>query len=269
MKHSLKKDLKKYKVKDYISSNESFNLFLDKQTDIVWTEVGRNHQHEKYYKSVNYIPHHKSKGLLGFIYTFSQRIMFSFKLFFLNKYLNQNSVVVDYGSGDGEFSGYLNKRGFNIIAYDPLTANNHLEVSDNQADMFMFWHVLEHLPDIDDVIFKTTKKLKKNGLVVIAVPNRNSLDAQIFNKHWAAWDVPRHLYHFNNKSLIKYMSKHNFRLLSKHPLILDSFYISYLSLKNKGSMFLWGPCLLIGFLSNFLALFTSNYSSSFYVFSKD
>ena len=103
----------------------------------------------------------------------------------------------------------------------------------------------------------------------MAVPNRDSYDSKVYKKYWAAWDVPRHLYHFNHISLIDFMKNNGFSLISKHPLFLDSYYISYLSSKNKNSFFPWINSLIIGTISNILGAITSKYSSSFYVFEKD
>ena len=102
----------------------------------------------------------------------------------------------------------------------------------------------------------------------MAVPNRDSFDSKVYKKYWAAWDVPRHLYHFNHKSLIDFMKNNGFSLISKHPLFLDSYYISYLSSKYKNSFFPWINSLIIGTISNILGVITSKYSSSFYVFKK-
>ena len=103
----------------------------------------------------------------------------------------------------------------------------------------------------------------------MAVPNRDSFDSKVYKKYWAAWDVPRHLYHFNHKSLIDFMKNNGFSLISKHPLFLDSYYISFLSSKYKNSFFPWINSLIIGTISNILGVITSKYSSSFYVFKKD
>ena len=140
---------------------------------------------------------------------------------------------------------------------------------DNQYDTIMLWHVLEHISDIEAGIFTLRKKLKNDGAIVVAVPNRDSFDSKVYNKYWAAWDVPRHLYHFNHKSLIDFMKNNGFSLISKHPLFLDSYYISYLSSKYKNSFFPWINSLIIGTISNILGVITSKYSSSFYVFKKD
>ena len=142
------------------------------------------------------------------------------------------------------------------------------QYTDFQADMLMMWHVLEHIPDLKKVFPKILERVNKNGFLVIALPNRDCFDAKYYKNYWAAWDVPRHLYHFNHKSLVKLMKNYSLSLISKKPLFLDAFYVSYLSEKNKKSYFPWISAIIIGLLSNILALFSSNYSSSVYVFKR-
>ena len=267
MKQSLKKDRIVLRTKDYVASNEYFSLFLDNKTNIVWTDVAEDHNHSKYYENENYLPHNKKKGLLSFFYKLSQNIMFFYKLKVLQKILQPSSIVLDYGSGDGHFAEFLKKQKINIQVYDPIVNKpKSSQVAENQYDMIMMWHVLEHIPDINETIIALEKKLKHNGALVVAVPNRDSLDSKVYREHLAAWDVPRHLYHFNHNSLKNLMKEKGFNLISKHPLWLDSYYVSYLSSKYKKSFFPWINALAIGSLSNILALFTSKYSSSFYIF---
>ena len=248
--------------------------YKDSETGIVWTQVGKNHNHLSYYQSENYIPHSDKKGLLGFLYRFSQRLMFVYKRIILMKPLKQSKSVLDYGAGDGKFAKYLEKSGKKIFTYDPLKVNssnniNLTQDADFQADMLMMWHVLEHIPDLKKIFPKILERVNKNGFLVIAVPNRDCFDAKYYKNHWAAWDVPRHLYHFNHKSLLNFMSCYGLSLVFKRPLTLDSYYVSYLSEKNKKSYFPWISAIIIGMISNILALFSSNYSSSVYVFKRD
>src|SRR5210317_1090842 len=269
-----KKDSTVHKVKDYIVSDKFFNIYEDVESKILWTDIDKSHDHLKYYLSDNYIPHSDKKGLLGFLYNFSQRIMFVYKRIILSKQLKESSSVLDYGSGDGKFAKYLEKKGKKIFTYDPLKANtpNSISFSQNadfQADMIMMWHVLEHIPDLKKVFPQILQRVNKNGFLVIAVPNRDCFDAKYYKNHWAAWDVPRHLYHFNHNSLENFMSCYGLSLVFKRPLTLDSYYVSYLSEKYKKTPFPLFSGFIIGFISNCLVLFTSNFSSSVYVFTKD
>jgi 2-polyprenyl-3-methyl-5-hydroxy-6-metoxy-1,4-benzoquinol methylase len=114
-----KKDSTAHRVKDFIVSDRFFNIYEDAESKILWTDVDKSHNHLKYYLSDNYIPHSDKKGLLGFLYNFSQRIMFVYKRIILSKHLKESSSVLDYGSGDGKFAKYLEKKGKKIFTYDP------------------------------------------------------------------------------------------------------------------------------------------------------
>jgi 2-polyprenyl-3-methyl-5-hydroxy-6-metoxy-1,4-benzoquinol methylase len=188
----------------------------------------------------------------------------------LRKYLNSTSVVLDYGSGDGKFAKYIKRNCKKVLTYDPIKDNTTKTIQnlDLQVDMLMMWHVIEHIPNLLHVLPNLLDNITPKGYLVIAVPNNNSFDSKFYNENWAAWDVPRHLYHFNHQSLVKLMKNYSLSLISKKPLFLDAFYVSYLSEKNKKSYFPWISAIIIGLLSNILALFSSNYSSSVYVFKR-
>jgi predicted SAM-dependent methyltransferase len=269
-----KKDSTAHRVKDFIVSDRFFNIYEDAESKILWTDVDKSHNHLKYYLSDNYIPHSDKKGLLGFLYNISQRLMFVYKRIVLSNQLKESRSVLDYGAGDGKFANYLEKKGKKTFTYDPLkgSSSNSINLHQNtdfQVDMVMMWHVLEHIPDLKKVFPQILERVNKNGFLVIAVPNRDCFDAKYYKNHWAAWDVPRHLYHFNHKSLLNFMSSYGLSFVFKRPLTLDSYYVSYLSEKYKKAPFPLFSGLIIGFLSNFLALFTSNFSSSVYVFQKN
>ena len=275
MKQTFKKDHKLFKAKDYIKSGNFFQLYRDNNSGIVWTYLEKNHNHESYYFSEKYIPHKEKKGFFGFLYSFVQKIMFRYKLQNLKNHINKDKIVLDYGSGDGRFAEYLNQLQIKTITYDPLV--NKLDksepfgyqITENQVDTLMMWHVLEHIPDLESSIKVIRNSVKNKGSLIIAVPNIDSFDSKLYKECWAGLDVPRHLYHFNHESLIKFIEKHGFIYNYKKPLIFDSFYVSILSEKNRSNPFAILIGLTMGLISNFFALFSSNYSSSFYVFTKD
>ena len=270
-----KKDHKLYEAKDYIKSGDFFDLYKDSKSGIVWTYLRSNHNHESYYLSDNYIPHKTKKGFFGLLYSFVQNIMFIYKLSNLKEHINKNKTVLDYGSGDGRFADYLNQQHIETICYDPLikkhnqSNNLSLQSTGNQVDTLMMWHVLEHIPDVDSSIKRISKSIKNKGSLVIAVPNIDSFDSIYYKEYWAGLDVPRHLYHFNHVSLINFVERQGFVFNYKKPLFFDSFYISILSEKNRNNPFGVLMGLIIGSMSNLFALFSTNYSSSFYVFTKN
>ena len=275
MKQIFKKDHKHFKVKDYIKSGDLFQLYKDNNSGIVWTSLDKNHNHEYYYLSEKYIPHKEKKGFFGFLYLFVQKIMFRYKLKNLKNHINKNKIVLDYGSGDGRCAEYLNQLHIKTMTYDPLVNKldksepNSYQTLENQIDTLMMWHVIEHIPDLDSSIKAIYNSIKNKGSLVIAVPNIDSFDSKHYKECWAGFDVPRHLYHFNHESLINFIEKQGFIYNYRKPLIFDSFYVSILSEKNRNNPFGILTGLTIGLISNFFALFSTNYSSSFYVFTKD
>ncbi|MDA9749542.1 class I SAM-dependent methyltransferase [Flavobacteriaceae bacterium] len=275
MKQIFKKDHKHFKVKDYIKSGDLFQLYKDNNSGIVWTFLDKNHNHEYYYSSEKYIPHKEKKGFFGFLYLFVQKIMFRYKLKNLKNHINKNKIVLDYGSGDGRFAEYLNQLQIKTMTYDPLVKKldesdpNSYQTPENQIDTIMMWHVIEHIPDLDSSIKAIYNSIKNKGSLVIAVPNIDSFDSKHYKECWAGFDVPRHLYHFNHESLINFIEKQGFIYNYRKPLIFDSFYVSILSEKNRNNPFGTLNGLIIGLLSNLFAFFSTNYSSSFYVFTKD
>ena len=275
MKQIFKKDHKHFKVKDYIKSGDLFQLYKDNNSGIVWTFLDKNHNHEYYYSSEKYIPHKEKKGFFGFLYLFVQKIMFRYKLKNLKNHINKNKIVLDYGSGDGRFAEYLNQLQIKTMTYDPLVKKldesepNSYQTLENQIDTLMMWHVIEHIPDLDSSIKAIYNSIKNKGSLVVAVPNIDSYDSKHYKECWAGFDVPRHLYHFNHESLINFIEKQGFIYKYRKPLIFDSFYVSILSEKNRNNPFGTLNGLIIGLISNLFALFSTNYSSSFYVFTKD
>jgi 2-polyprenyl-3-methyl-5-hydroxy-6-metoxy-1,4-benzoquinol methylase len=134
------------------------------------------------------------------------------------------------------------------------------------------WHVLEHVPDLENIVEKLTSKLKKDGTIFIAVPNHESYDAKYYGNIWAAYDVPRHLWHFSRKNITMLMERNGLRLKTITPMKLDSFYVSMLSESYRNnsassiSNFL--KAMWIGMKSNQKAATSGNYSSLIYIFTK-
>ena len=271
MKQVLKKDSFFLKSKDPLDNSKEYSLYKDETTGIIWTDIEHDQDHSKFYNSSNYMPHSKKKSLLGILYSFAQKLMFVYKLNIIKKHLQIDSKILDYGSGDSNFAKYLRIKKKNIQTFDPLYSliknkKTETQIIDNQVDMLMMWHVLEHIPNVFTELPKISQLIKKKGFLVVAVPNINSLDAKFYNKYWAGLDVPRHLYHFNHTSLISLLKREGFSLITKHPLPLDSYYVSMLSEKNNRSLFSIIKAITIGSISNFLAIFSTNFSSSVYIF---
>lgn len=77
-------------------------------------------------------------------------------------------------------------------------------------DLISIWHVLEHLPDPDSVLRLCHGWLREGGAMLIAVPNVDSWQARLFRGSWFHVDPPRHLHHFNRRSLTGALEKAGF-----------------------------------------------------------
>ncbi|MGI9553096.1 MAG: methyltransferase domain-containing protein, partial [Aurantibacter sp.] len=130
------------------------------------------------------------------------------------------------------------------------------------------WHVLEHMADLENQILKIMSILDEEGTIVVAVPNYRSYDAKYYGAFWAAYDVPRHLWHFSRESIHKLFSKYGMEVVDSRPLIFDAFYVSILSEKYKGGRFKFIKGVFRGLCSDIGALFTKEYSSLIYIIKK-
>ena len=141
---------------------------------------------------------------------------------------------------------------------------NELE-KENKFDVITMWHVLEHVPNLEKYISQLKQLLKPNGRLVIAVPNYKSFDAKYYKEFWAAYDVPRHLWHFSQKAIKDLFEKENMIVEKTIPMKLDSFYVSLLSEKYKNGKSNPVKAFHVGLLSNIKAKRTKEYSSLIYI----
>ena len=132
----------------------------------------------------------------------------------------------------------------------------------NSFDAITLWHVLEHVHQLHAYVERLKELLKPNGKIFIAVPNYESLDSSIYQPYWAAYDVPRHLYHFTPRSMKMLVEKHELKIISKRPMWFDSFYISLLSSKYKNGKTNWLGAALSGLRSNLKTIFNKDRCSS-------
>ena len=272
----------KFRAKDHLVSGEYFDITWNKSRTIAKTNIENIKDVSLYYNSSNYDSFkNTAKGGLDIIYFLIQKIMFRYKLFLLRIYLKGNRIL-DYGAGSGKFAAYLSKKKFNTSVVEPynkeiknqslLNINVFEKIADisksDYYDGITLWHVLEHLPNPEHVISKIHNLLEKNGVLIIAVPNINSLDARYYNSHWAALDVPRHIWHYTIKGIISLVESKGFKLEKKYPLFFDAFYVSYISETHKNSRFSMIRGFFFALLSNFSALFNKEFSSMIFVFKK-
>lgn len=193
--------------------------------------------------------------------------------------------LLDIGTGTGYFADAIQKRGWQVEAVERnaqarIFAKEHfnLDIKPDTAlqdfapgsfDVITLWHVMEHLEHLNETWDTLNKLLTEKGVLIIAVPNCSSYDAKKYGAHWAAYDVPRHLWHFTPGTIQKLGAKHEFILAARHPMPFDAFYVSMLSEKYMGRSLSFFRGMLSGTLAWFSALGSKERSSSMiYVFRK-
>ena len=270
------------KIKDHFLTKEIFEI-IETETEGVYRTAPIPENLEAYYESVNYISHHQDSGSLKEkLYKFLQTFNLKYKRRILINNLQPNSRILDYGCGAGEFLKFI-ENDFETLGFEPndLARNSaikktlktkivaDLELIENKSlDAITLWHVFEHIDNQKEILQYFRNKLKNNGLLIIAVPNPTSFDAKHYKEFWAAYDVPRHIYHFTKEGMEKLMNNDNWKIKKIKPLLLDSFYISMLSEKYKKSRLFWLKGIVFGIISNFKALKNQQYSSLIYVIGK-
>lgn len=203
----------------------------------------------KYYESEEYISHsNTSKGIVSRLYQTVRKHTLGKKLQLINRE-GKKGVLMDIGCGTGEFLNTVKQDGWKTIGIEPSPSarkqgidNYQLEVRDenelanlppNSFDVITMWHVMEHVPHLQERVKKLKELLKSDGVLIIAVPNRNSHDAKYYGKYWAAYDAPRHLSHFRAQDMRTLMSLFGFEVKQILPMKFDSYYVSMLSEKCK------------------------------------
>jgi len=268
---------------DHSVSHESFALVKCTKCELTFTNPRPTEETiGKYYKDANYISHtNKANNLTNLLYKIVRNITLHQKRTLIKK-LSSGHRLLDFGCGAGSFLEYMNDSGFETIGYEPSSDANNQDVKssitihsninhlkkENKFDIITAWHVLEHVHQQEETVKTLRSLLKENGVLIIAVPNLNSYDAQYYKSYWAAYDVPRHLYHFSQTSIEHLFHKRRMKLQSIHPMPFDSFYVSLLSEKYKNKQSNLISAFKIGLQSNRKAKSNQEYSSLIYIFKK-
>lgn len=267
-----------FKLKDYSVSREDFELIYNPEYDLFKTNPIPKDL-DKYYQSQDYISHTDNKrSLFEKAYHLVKQYTLSSKERRIASYVNKKGNLLDIGAGTGDFLAYAKSQKWQVVGIEPNLQAKELarkkgvpfvedttELSNNSFDVITLWHVLEHIEDLEKQLLELRRIAKPNGLIIIAVPNFKSYDAAYYKEFWAAYDVPRHIWHFSKKSIQKLFSEKNMKLIATHPMYFDSFYVSMLSEKYKTGKINFIKAFYIGLISNCKATFSKEYSSHVYV----
>ena len=275
-----------FTVKDHAVSGESFELHENSQYGYLETTPQPNDDVlGDYYNSVDYISHtDSSRNFFEKCYQFVRKIALRKKITLINSLPLEGRCILDIGCGTGDFLQLANKHNWRINGVEPNidaraiankktnNAVHHIAQLDYYSaqcfDVITLWHVLEHVPDLNSYISRLHKLLKDNGRLIVAVPNYKSYDAFYYKSFWAGFDVPRHLWHFDQNSMSNLFNKNNMHLEAIAPMRFDAFYVSLLSEKYKTGKMNYLRALYVGLLSNLKANRTKEFSSLIYIIKK-
>ena len=269
-------------VTDHFLSKESFTLLKCNGCGLVYTTPRPSLETiGDYYKSEEYVSHSSTKkGLVNSIYNKVRNYTLNQKVKLVKRLVSGRDLL-DVGAGTGHFLKRAQDNGFSVLGLEPdedarkvareqnnvtlQTLDSLSTLSATSYDCVTMWHVLEHVYNLQDDTKQIASLIKQNGVWIIAVPNHTSFDGTYYGSYWAAYDVPRHLYHFSPATIVPLIEQLGFKLEEQLPMKFDAYYVSMLSEKYKGgSLF---NALRIGWLSNMRSK-NGKCSSQIYVFRK-
>jgi 2-polyprenyl-3-methyl-5-hydroxy-6-metoxy-1,4-benzoquinol methylase len=282
-------DLKNtFSVKDYTVSGETFEIVACNSCSLRFTQdVPDANSILPYYKAEDYISHtDESKGMIGSLYKkVRKRTLIKKRKLIEKETALRNGSLLDVGSGTGAFLNEMKRHSWQTTGLEPdqgardmakelyglnlMHEDEFYNLPENSFDAITLWHVLEHVHDLMGCVQQLKLLLKGKGRLFLAVPNYTSLDATIYQEFWAAYDVPRHLYHFSPRSMQVLMEKNDLKIIDHKQMWYDSVYISVLSNKYKTGKNKWVTALWNGFRSNLKAMSNAKKCSSvIYVISR-
>lgn len=266
---------------DFTVSNKKFDLLYNIELDMLETfPQPKGVELASYYESEDYISHTDSKkSFTDKLYQGVKSIALKNKLKLLNSFKTEEKKLLDIGCGTGDFLLTCKNNGWNVEGVEPnKNAKNIAEtklsstiytdidnVLSKRFDVITLWHVLEHVPNLEEYTSKLKLLLKPQGVLIVAVPNFKSYDALYYKQFWAAFDVPRHLWHFSKKSIQELFLRQQLKVEMILPMKFDSFYVSLLSEKYKTGKSNLMKAFAVGLTSNFKAITTNEYSSLIYI----
>ena len=125
--------------------------------------------------------------------------------------------ILDVGAGDGTLIDALRARGREAVGLERNSArpdfrDEPIAEIEGEWAAVVFWHSLEHLPDPGDAIEHAARLLAPGGVVAVAVPNNESLQAEVFGDRWLHLDIPRHLSHLTASALRNGLQRQGLRI---------------------------------------------------------
>ncbi|MEO6404958.1 MAG: class I SAM-dependent methyltransferase [Ferruginibacter sp.] len=268
-------------AEDYTVSHQQFQIFECDSCSLRFTnDVPSQQEIGPYYQSENYISHSDTdKGVVNRLYHIVRALTIRGKKNIIKHFTKkQQGSILDIGSGTGVFLKAMKASGWSVTGLEPDVGARKTAFETNginaeepsklfnlpaaSFDAITLWHVLEHVHELHEYIGQIKKLLAPGGKVFIAVPNYKSYDAENYKQYWAAYDVPRHLYHFSPASMKKLLSLHGLQIQHILPMWFDSYYVSILSEKYRSGKDHYFSAFFKGSISNMKTLGNAEACSS-------
>lgn len=268
-------------ARDYTVSHEDFEIWECRHCTLRFTQnVPEQEDIGLYYQSEDYISHSDTtEGLVSKLYHKVRKRTLQQKRSLVEKFTQlKKGNILDIGCGTGAFLNTMHKASWTITGLEPdenarqkaielyglktETLDMLFSLPAESFDAITMWHVLEHVHDLHGYVSQLKNLLKPAGNLFIAVPNHTSYDEEVYKEFWAAYDVPRHLYHFSPQAMQELLSMHGFEVVSKKPMWYDSFYVSMLSEKYRSGKSKMPAAIINGMLSNSRAIINTDKCSS-------
>jgi 2-polyprenyl-3-methyl-5-hydroxy-6-metoxy-1,4-benzoquinol methylase len=266
---------------DFYASGDSFELFSCEDCSFTFTQgFPAGAAMNKYYENPGYIPHSDTqKGIINAAYHRVRQYMLGRKARLVTEEARRPSgKLLDIGTGTGYFPSTMAAKGWEVEATEKdaharafAKEKFDLDVKPEEAlstfepetfDVITLWHVMEHLEKLNETWSRLYELLAPRGILIIAAPNHTSYDAGKYGANWAAYDVPRHLWHFTPATMQQFASKHGFIMAERYPMPFDAFYVSMLSEKNMKKPFPFLRGMYTGLLAGLGTLAKKERSSS-------
>lgn len=269
-------------VKDHFKSGQTFTIKQCSRCDLQRTSFEDIDKISDYYESSEYASHGINLfNPIHLVYSIVRRITLFQKRRILEQY-KRPKTILDFGCGTGDFADYMEKNKWTVTGVEPAASarekaqkklTNKVVASITELkekyNFISLWHVLEHTTNPLETLSALKEQMTKEGFLIIALPNYLSYDARFYKEYWAAYDVPRHLWHFTKNSMYMLAAKLRLEVIEIYPMKFDAYYVSILSEKylknNKLSLKKILRAMKTGYISNQEAKKTGNYSSLIYV----
>ncbi|MEN9917933.1 MAG: hypothetical protein RL662_369 [Bacteroidota bacterium] len=268
-KTSSKKNLD---CQDYLVTQRTFSVYRCSECGFGFTQdFPSENEISAYYDAPEYISHTDTqKGFINSLYHLARKIALKSKTKLIHKYApDTTGKLLDIGTGTGYFLNAMCQKKWIVTGIEKSEPTRQyakqkfgLNIQDSEylfsipqktKDVITMWHVLEHIEKLNETMEQLHSVLTDKGALIIALPNKKSFDAEHYKEFWAAYDVPRHLWHFSPDDFAWFADRHHFRIEKMKGMHFDPFYISMLSEKYRNRSF----ASLVGLIKGLLFFISS------------